>query len=151
MFGLLLYSLGCVGASGVIYTVRAVLSKTSRIGERSNATFLFLTWMFVMAAPYGWVETLTAIHKSEFTPIVEEVVRHKGIDGDLMYFKVQTASSDHAKLIIVTAGENNWGGTFRNIYAVELGKSPTGWWANSIDPINTTDGDSAGFTLPPYW
>ena len=151
MFGLFLYALGCLAAASIVVMLRAFTMKAGRIGEGSNALLLLLTWAVVVAAPYGWVETQTTLHRKDFAPVVTELAERGHLDGDPVYFKVQAAGEENAKLILVTGGENTWGGTYRNIYSLRLDKSAAGWWVKSVDPVNTTDGDSAGFTFPPYW
>lgn len=151
MFGLFFYALVCFIAAAVLVGLLNLVMKVAKTGEGSAAPRLFITWLLLMGGPYAWVEWQTRSHGSEFKQIVQEVADRNLISGDLAYFKVQRDSSKSAKLLLVSGGENNWGGTFRNIYSLKLHQAADGWSLDSIDPINTADGDSAGFSFPPYW
>lgn len=151
MFGLFLYALVCALVAVGLVALRTLVTRVSKIGENSNAVRLVVTWLVVMALPYGWVEVQTRMHKQEFAGIVDQVAEKKLIEGDPAYFKVQSDMNGKARLLVVATGENHWGGTFRNVYGMRLHKDAKGWLLESVDPINTTDGDSAGFTVPPYW
>lgn len=151
MFGLFLYSIVCLGAAGLLVLIRGMFTKVGSMGESPNAARLVFTWLVMLALPYGWVEGQTMMHKHEFAEAVHEIEEKGLVTGEAHYYKVQNAMGEHARVILVTTGDLSWGGTYRNVYAVHLERNGTSWAVSAIDPVNTTDGDSAGFTFPPYW
>ena len=151
MFGLFLYALVCLVVAVVLVGLRTLVMRVGKIGETSNAIRLAVTWLVVLAIPYVWVEAQTRMHKKEFADIVDQVAEKKLIEGEPAYFKVQSEMNGKAKLLVISTGENTWGGTYRNVYSMRLHQDSKGWLLESVNPVNTTDGDSAGFTLPPYW
>lgn len=151
MFGLLFYALGCLVVTGILMTLRTLVTKVSKTAENSNAQRIIVCWLAVTVLPYIWVEIQTTLYKTDFNSLVAEIAKKDLIAGEPAFFKVQNALGSHARLILVSEGKTNWGGTYRNLYLVKLDKDRAGWLVSSVDPVNTTDGDSAGFSLPPYW
>jgi len=150
MFGILAYAIVGLVVAGVIQLFRGLITRYNH-GEGGGPLQLVLTWIVVMAIPYVWVEAQTSMHSNEFEPIIEEVAKRELVDGNVAYFKVLYARNDDAKLVVVCNGDYEWGGTYRNIYDLRLSKQGTTWMLDMVDPVNTSDGDSAGFTVPPYW
>ena len=150
MFGILAYAIVGLVVAGVIQLIRGLLTRFNH-GEGGGPLQLVLTWLVVMAIPYIWVEAQTSMHGDDFQPIVDEVGHKDYVDGEVAYFKVLYSHADRAKLVVVCNGDYQWGGTYRNIYDIILSKEGKSWVLNTVDPVNTSDGDSAGFTVPPYW
>lgn len=150
MFGLLAYAIVAGIAAAVIQLIRGLLTR-NHSGEGSGPVQLIAVWLIVMAIPYVWVEWQTRSRGQEFSSIVDEVYEREFVDGAPAYYKVIYANDEHARLVLVCNGEYHWGGTYRNLYNLLLSRDKDQWVLSAVDAVNTADGDSAGFTIPPYW
>lgn len=151
VFGLILYAGVAFVISLVANWVSSLFTKTGKIGDSPAAGRIAILWLVVMSLPYGWVEFNSARHKSEFTDVIEYAEKKKQIEGEFMYAKVQHLWGDRAKLLVVTEEREEWGGTYRDMYQFICVRDKDGWELETVKPINTAKGDSAGFVFPPYW
>ena len=150
MLGLMLYAIVCFIASWLALALLGFFTKVSRTGEKSPSRRLLVIWLAFLSLPYAWVEAQTALHEQEFTEPVDIAYVKSLFDGEPLYFKVQYATGTNARLLLIAYEDENWG-TYRNIYSVRLRRVGNDWLLKSVDPINTFEGDAAGFTFPPYW
>jgi hypothetical protein len=151
MFGLLAYCMVGLVVACVVQVARAFLTRLGSMSEGSNPLRLVLTWLVVMAIPYLWVEGQTAMHGPQFEPLVFDLYDKNMVDGDVAYYKVLYAWHDKASVVLVCNGDYQWGGTYRNIYKATFARDSVGWTLQKLTAVNTSEGDSAGFTIPPYW
>jgi hypothetical protein len=151
MFGLLAYGIGCLVLSFGLIWLKTLVTGTGKTAETPVAFRVLVVWLFLFFIPYGWVEYQTRSHSETVEPLVEEAVESGGIDGELLYFKVQSLRADSGRAVVVSEVADTWGGTYRNLYVLHLHKDEKGWFVEDIEKVNTKEGDAAGFTVPPYW
>lgn len=151
MLGLLLYAIVCFTIAGALTWISVLFSKVGSTADKPAVTRLVFLWLAVFALPYGWVEFNTARRSKDFELGVENAVDKGLVTGELAYFKVRNAVGESAKVLVVTDVEDDWGGTYRNLYHLDFEKDSDGWHVRHVTPLNTKDGDSAGFSVPPYW
>jgi len=151
VFGLLAYAFVALIVAGAISAAVGFFSRVGNAVEKGAAVRILGLWLFCFAAPYVWVEANTAKYAADLEPVVEEAVEKGKIQPDVQFVKVQYAWKDRAKLIVVAKTKEQAWGSYRNLYAVLAKKTDDYWELDEVIPINTEDGDSAGFTIPPYW
>lgn len=151
MLGLLAYGIFALIAAVLFVGALSLITKVGTLGDRSNGARLILTWAFCMVAPYVWVEIQTKMHQSELEHVVDQAVAARKVEPDVVMTKVQYALKGRARLIVIArTPEQEWG-SYRNIYAITANYDGEHWRLDEVIPINTEEGDSAGFTIPPYW
>lgn len=151
MLGLMLYAIVCFTIAAAFTWLSLMFTKLGSTTDRSAASRLIALWVFVFAVPYIWVEACTAIYKEKFDDGVYLASDKGYMEGDLLYYKVRIPFGNTAKIVAVTEIVEDWGGTYRNLYDLEFERNGNGWQLSAVIPINTKDGDAAGFTVPPYW
>jgi hypothetical protein len=151
MLGLLAYGIFALVAAVLLVGGLSLVTKVGSLGDRSNGTRLILTWAFCFIAPYVWVEANTRLHAADLEHVVEEAVAKRKVEPDVVTTKVQYAMRGRARVIVIArTPEEEWG-SYRNIYAITANFDGEHWQLDDVVPINTEEGDSAGFTIPPYW
>jgi hypothetical protein len=151
MLGALLYGIVCFVIGAVVVWFSLLFTKLGKSAERPMAGRLFSTWILMLALPYIWVEFNTWRSEEEFLSGVDTAAEKGMTNGDFAYLKVKGALGESARVLVVTEGEEEWGGTWRNMYNLDFERDSEGWKLISVHPVNTQDGDSAGFSFPPYW
>lgn len=151
MLGLLAYGIFALIAAILFVGALSLVTRVGTLGDRSNGSRLILAWAFCFVAPYVWVETNTRLHAADLEHVVEEAVTKRKVEPDVITTKVQYAMRRRARLIVIArTPEEKWG-SYRNIYALTANYDGEKWQLDEVIPINTVEGDSAGFTIPPYW
>ncbi|HWP31863.1 MAG TPA: hypothetical protein VNK96_09120 [Fimbriimonadales bacterium] len=151
VLGLIFYALVSLAITFGILVIRAWFTRVGILGEHPATQRLLMIWIIVFALPYIWVEVLTFWKGKEFEEEISYIAYSEKILGEPLYYKVQYAFRGTGKVILIAEDTSEWGGTFRNIYSISFSHNGKGWVAKRIDEVNTEDGDSAGFTFPPYW
>ncbi len=151
MLGLLAYGIIALVVAVVFVGGAALVTKVGALGERSNGRRVLIAWAFCFIAPYIWVEANTKMLAADLEPVVDEAVAEEEVEPDVVSTKVQYAIGGKARLIVIArTPEEEWG-SYRNIYGITATFNGENWQLVSVTPINTEEGDSAGFTFPPYW
>ncbi|MEW5882660.1 MAG: hypothetical protein AB1725_00355 [Armatimonadota bacterium] len=151
MLGLLAYGIIALVAAVVVVGGISLVTKVGALGDRSNGPRVLLAWALCFIAPYIWVEANTMMHAGDLEPVVDEAVAEEEVEPDVVSTKVQYMLGGKARLIVIArTTEQEWG-TYRNIYGITATYDGENWHLVSVTPINTEEGDSAGFTFPPYW
>lgn len=151
MLGLLAYGIVALIAAVVVVGGMSLITKAGAIGDRSNAPRLFVVWLLCFVGPYVWVETNTKLHAANLEHVVEEAVSKQQVEPDVVTTKVQYMLGGKARLIVIARTPEQAWGSYRNLYAVTAVYKDGTWRLDEVIPVNTEEGDSAGFTFPPYW
>lgn len=151
MLGLLAYGIAALIAAVVAVGVFSMLTKVGSLGDRSNGPRLLIAWVLCFFLPYLWVEVNTKMYAEDLEHVVNEAVEKRKVEPDVVTMKVQYALKGRARLIVIArTPEQEWG-SYRNVYVITANYDGKVWQMDEVTPVNTEDGDSAGFTLPPYW
>lgn len=152
MFGLFMYTFGAFFLALVIVGLSRLFIKIGSIGDKPMASRLLIAGFACFSFPYLWVEFNTIRYGEGFSEYVESLEEDGLIRGELLYYKVQYAFATKSRILLVSETVHDWGGTSRNLYAIKFEKhDDEEWHPIEINKVNTEDGDSAGFTIPPYW
>lgn len=151
MLGLMLYAIVCFTIAAAFMWLSLIFTKLGSTTDKPAISRLVVLWVFVFAVPYIWVEVCTAIYKKDFDDGVFLASEKGFLEGDLLYYKVRIPFGSTAKIVAVTEIVEDWGGTYRNLYDLEFKRDGSEWHLSAVVPVNTKDGDAAGFTVPPYW
>jgi len=151
VLGLIVYALVSLAIAFGILCIRAWFVRVGILGDYPATQRLLLIWVVVFALPYFWVEILTLLKGKEFQKEIAYLAYNEKILGEPLYFKVQYAFGGKGKVVLISTDTSEWGGTFRNIYSISFSHDGKEWVPERIDEVNTENGDSAGFTFPPYW
>jgi hypothetical protein len=151
VFGLLAYAFAALVVAGALSALVGFFTRVGSSVEKGAGLRILIAWLVCFAGPYVWVEANTAKYAADLEPVVDEAIQKSKIEPDVQFVKVQYAWKDRAKLIVVAKTEEHEWGSYRNLYAVTAVKDGEYWELDEVIPINTEDGDSAGFSIPPYW
>ncbi|MER3414369.1 MAG: hypothetical protein C4340_06170 [Armatimonadota bacterium] len=151
MLGLFAYGIVALIAALVFVGGMSLVTKVGALGDRSMGTRILFAWALCFASPYLWVEANTKMHVANLEHVVDEAVSKHKVEPDVVMTKVQYVLGGKARLIVIARTPVQEWGSYRNIYALTAERDGENWQLVEVTPINTEDGDSAGFTLPPYW
>lgn len=151
MFGGVFYAVGCFAAAMVLTFLYVMCRPVKARDELRSWRILLGLWIFVMAAPYGYVEVLTRTVGANMQDTVQDAMNQAGVKGDMSFYKVVQIKGDTARVIATATEKADWGGTDRAILAMTLIKTGDKWKTDSYTFVNSDGRNADGFTFPPYY
>ena len=152
MLGTLFYAIGCFFCAMVLASLLVVM-RPMRARDESKPwkTFIF-SFIFCLAAPFGYCEVLTLAFSTPMKPAIEKAYDQSGFNGPLRYARLISYHGDVAKAILVGTDNSNWGGQESPVISVTLSKNNVGEWkADSYRVMSSGRLNQDSFVFPPYY
>jgi hypothetical protein len=151
MLGFLGYGIAAFAVAVVLTLLYSLFRPIRKHDEVLSWRVLLVLYIFTLAAPYGYVEFMTAWHGKEVKDVVEQTAFDATKESEFLYFKVLTFKDGKARVIATNRELSFWGGHERSVMAINLEKVDGKWEAVEYNWVTSDQRNKDSVTLPPYW
>ncbi len=114
-------------------------------------TFI-VTFVFCLAAPYGYCEALTRMYGKPMEGAIKRAYAAANFTGAMRYYRVVSYHTNTARALLVGTDKEEWGGVETPVVSVTLSKRDDGTWKSESYRIVTSGRlNQDGFVFPPYY
>jgi hypothetical protein len=151
MLGVIVYLIAAFVVASLLTLVYVMMRPVNARDELKSWRVMLFSYLFVIAAPYAYSEIMTRLVGDPMKHAVNEALDDAEVGGDLKYFKVILYNGSTARVIAVTEGTADWGGTDKPVVAMTLAKEGQSWKVDSYRIVSSFKSGEDGFTLPPFF
>jgi len=151
MIGIIVYLLAALVVSFLLTVIYVMMRPVNSRDELKSWRVLLVFYVLAITGPYGYAEVMTRLVGGSMKPAVTAALDDAEVGGDLKYYKVILYNGSTARVIAVTEGTADWGGTDKPVVAMTLLKNGNDWKVDSYRIISSFKSGQDGFTFPPFF
>lgn len=151
MIGIIVYILSCFAAAVTLTFLYVMMRPVRSRDELKSWRVLLIMYIVCLGGPYAYAEVMTKLVGGPMANAVNTAIDESEVGGDLQYYKVLTYNGHSARVIAVTHGKAEWGGTDKPVIAMTLQKSGDKWKLDSYRIVSSWHTGDDAFTFPPYY
>lgn len=151
MIGFLGYGIAAFAIAVVMTMLYSLFRPIKKNDEVLSWRVLLVLYVITLAAPYGYVEAMTAMYGEDLKDVVKQTAYDATKESELLYFKVLTFKDNKARVIATNREASFWGGKERSVMAINLEKTDGKWEAVEFNWVTSDQRNKDSITLPPYW
>lgn len=151
MIGFLGYGIAAFAIAVVLTMLYSLFRPIKKNDEVLSWRVLLVLYVITLAAPYVYVETMTAMYGKDLKDVVKQTAFDATKESKFLYFKVLTCKDGKARVIAANREVSFWGGYERSVLAINLEKAGGKWEATEYNWVTSDQRNKDSITLPPYW
>jgi hypothetical protein len=152
MLGVVVYLVGCAVVAGILASLLVMLRPVKDRDETKPwLTFVF-SYIFVVAAPYIYVEVVTNMYGPPMKNAVEKGYGAAKFNGPMKYYRITGYTKESARVLVVGSDVEPWGGSDEPVVSVVVRRDKSGSWvADSYKVLTSGRLNQDNLVLPPYF
>jgi hypothetical protein len=119
--------------------------------ELKSWKVMLVFYVLSLTGPYAYAEVMTRLVGQTMASAVNSAVDDSEVGGDLQYYKVISYNGKSARVVAVTHGKADWGGSDNPVVAMTLDKDGKQWKVNSFRIVSSWHFGEDGYTFPPFF
>jgi hypothetical protein len=151
MIGIIVYLLSCFAVAFFLTFCYVMMRPVHSRDELKSWRVMVVFYVLTLTGPYAYAEVMTRLVGGTMASAVNSAVDDSAVGGDLQYYKVISYNGKSARVIAVTHGKADWGGTDKPVVAMTLDKDGSNWKVDSFRIVSSWHFGEDGFTFPPFF
>jgi hypothetical protein len=151
MIGIIIYLVTCFAVAFFLTFCYVMMRPVHSRDELKSWRVLIVFYVLALAGPYAYAEIMTRLVGQTMASAVSAAVDDSEVGGDLQYYKVISYNGKSARVVAVTHGKADWGGTDSPVVAMTLDKEGSGWKVGSFRVVSSWHLGEDGYTFPPFF
>ena len=151
MLASIVYMIGCAFVAGILSSLLIMFKPVKERDETKPWRTFALVYIFVAAAPYGYIEILSRAYGHNMEAAITKAYDSTSFVGPLRYYRVMSCRKESARVLIIGTDKTDWGGDDSPVISVQLVKDGDKWKPDSYKILTSGKLNQDNLVLPPFW